>query len=293
MKKVSSEWKLPKEAGGFTLRGYSRAGKATGFYVPELNWYLDAGYADVTRENPRPDIIFITHGHADHSFLLPYLWLSEQPTIVYVPEQLVKYIRQYATSAAQLNNTQDDIRESDPSQSLVVNGVIHEQSFFLKGKREIQITCVQCYHKVPSIGYCFSEIKQKLKEEYKNLAPKEIGQLKRQGVEISTSVITPAFVFLGDTTIDVFENHPVLFKYPAIIVECTLLMEDRIEVATEGGHMHWKQLQKYVVENPQTTFVLIHFSVRYKSIKILEFFDAIMNDPIQPLKNLIICLERK
>ena len=34
---------------------------------------LDAGYAELLSENPRPTHIFITHGHADHSFMLPYL----------------------------------------------------------------------------------------------------------------------------------------------------------------------------------------------------------------------------
>jgi ribonuclease Z len=38
--------------------------------------------------------------------------------------------------------------------------------------------------------------------------------------------------------------------------------------------MHWNNLAPYVEKNPQCTFVLIHFSLRYSEQEVQKFFDS-------------------
>lgn len=103
---------------------------------------------------------------------------------------------------------------------------------------------------------------------------KEIGMLRKKGVEVSEEVEVPQFAFLGDTTGSVFEEVPELFSFPVVIVECTYLLDDHLEAADPSGHIHWNTIAKVASENPQVTFVLIHWSMRYSEEDIANFFDG-------------------
>ena len=152
------------------------------------------------------------------------------------------------------------------------------------GKKNYTMSAIECIHPVPCVGYCFWEPRSKLKEEYKEMDGKKIGQLRKSGVEVSEVVEQPMFVFMGDTAAKVFDVNPYplslfspfspfiyylfdyfrqLFTFPVIIIECTFLHEDKPHEAEERGHTSWDDLKPYVVANPQTTFVIIHFSLRY------------------------------
>ena len=49
--------------------------------------------------------------------------------------------------------------------------------------------------------------------------------------------------------------------------------------------VHWEELLPYVKANPDTLFVLIHFSLRYKDTEILEFFQKqVMEHGIRNIK---------
>eukprot|EP01119_Soliformovum_irregulare_P003023 TRINITY_DN13303_c0_g1_i1.p1 TRINITY_DN13303_c0_g1~~TRINITY_DN13303_c0_g1_i1.p1 ORF type:complete len:292 (+),score=61.21 TRINITY_DN13303_c0_g1_i1:49-924(+) len=281
-------WKFPSSV-GISMRGYSRAGKATAFYIPELNWNLDAGYAELLKENPRPEYIFITHGHADHSFMLPYLWMSKDPTKVLCPEPLVQFVKNYASSAAQLNNCDAEIPSNNPAVTLDVNGVSNGACLLMTtaNKRNFVVKVIDCDHTVPSVGFCFSEKRKKLRDEYKALPGKEIGKLIKEGIDVNVETEIPMFVFLGDTTTKVFEMHPSILEYPVVIVECTILHSDHKDSAPKSGHVYWGDLEPIVASHPQTTFVLIHFSMRYTRKNVAEFFEPIK----ERLPNIHVWLE--
>lgn len=57
------QWKFPHEIAKLTLIGRSRAADATGFYIPELCFALDAGAVACDQFGYH---IFITHTHTDH-----------------------------------------------------------------------------------------------------------------------------------------------------------------------------------------------------------------------------------
>jgi len=73
-------------------------------------------------------------------------------------------------------------------------------------------------------------------------------------------------------------------------MECTFFCNETVDRANRDGHIHWSQLEPYVVSHPETTFVLIHFSLRYSEEEVHQFFDGLTtreNNPIS-LKNVVL-----
>lgn len=156
-------------------------------------------------------------------------------------------------------------------------------------KSQYRVDIFKCYHSVPCIGYGFSECRKKLKTQYKDYKGSELGKLRKQGVEISQDVLIKLFVYLGDTSIDVFDQSMIL-SYPYVIVECTFLFDgDGIEDRCKrDGHIVWKQLQPIIIENPHTIFILIHFSLRYSQQQIIDFFEKEKRQKMINLQNVVV-----
>jgi len=74
--------------------------------------------------------------------------------------------------------------------------------------------------------------------------------------------------FFGDTTIKgVVDNESVLFakneEFPLIIIECSFLYDSELERSKKKKHIHFRSLEPFIAKYPQTTFMLIHFSLVY------------------------------
>jgi ribonuclease Z len=68
----------------------------------------------------------------------------------------------------------------------------------------------------------------------------------------------------------------VLKDVPVIIVECTFLeAELHAERAAKTKHTLWRDLEPVVRAQPDTIFVLIHFSLTYKEQYIRNFFQKL------------------
>jgi ribonuclease Z len=89
---------------------------------------------------------------------------------------------------------------------------------------------------------------------------------------VTQEVICPSFAFICDTSIEILVTFPRIVTFPIVIIECTFLYPEERENARETKHIHWEDLRPYVVANPNTIFVLIHFSLRYKEEEIIQFF---------------------
>eukprot|EP01034_Spumella_vulgaris_P025751 gene25751-32240_t len=109
----------------------------------------------------------------------------------------------------------------------------------------------------------------------------DAGELKRSGVNINYEVEFPLFVYLGDTSHIVLQETAIE-KYRTIMIECTFILDEDLEQATHTQHMHWSQLAPYVASHPDNTFIIYHFSQRYKATEILEFFDKLALNNVLP-----------
>lgn len=261
------EWKMPCN---LTLAGFSRAGSATYFFVPELRIQLDMG--GFCRDY-QPLTYFITHSHMDHCIYLPDVQPAGEvvtPRKVYVPKRMGKYARAFLHSAQELNGVSEIPPGTEkPYEMIEVSpGEVYplDKSYLVK--------VVACHHTVDTVGYMFYEKRGKLKEEFQGKSGKEIGELRKQGIEVSEEVKIPKFVFLGDTTWRVFDSVE-LFEFPVVIVECTFLFKEHESAAEPSGHMNWSKIKEFSEKYPKTTFVLIHWSMRYKVEEIQKFFNEI------------------
>lgn len=250
-------WRMPDTAGGYTLQGISRSADATGFFIPELGWSLDAG-AKVADAFPRQ--IFITHTHSDHACRIIHLKSRRVCPGLYAPEEGCGFLVDYIRALQSLT----DCRAFDPE--------IEEPSYQLgpvkpgdrliipHGKERFEVDVVRCDHTIPCVGYAFYLARKKLKAEYVGLPGRELGAMRKEGVELETWERTPQFAFLGDTSHKVYEDHPELLEMPLVIAECTFL--EHQERAAKTRHTSWIDLEEVVASNPQTFFVLIHQSLR-------------------------------
>lgn len=268
------------EGSSLSIKGYSIAALRTNFFIPELGILLDAG---LSAPYSNLNHIFITHGHSDHCANIPFhiygAKLSGTKLQVHVPEESVNYIDQFITYGYCISSHPDS---NIPKNELYVNNYYEMQGrktgdiIDLKIKGFNYFTeVIECYHSIPCVGYGFYEVRKKLKDEYLNLSGKEIGNLKKQNIEINKDVNYYHFVFLGDTSKKIFENKEIL-KYKTIIIECTFISDDDYDQAEKTFHIHWKDLLPFVLENKENNFILIHFSQRYKRSEIIQFFESEM-----------------
>lgn len=276
-----NKWKIGKT--GLSIVGYSRSADCTAFFIPELKWFLDAGGMAVSTH--RPDVILLTHCHSDHSFNLPNLISSRHHTDIFCPNETKQFVTNYLNASQSLNNNGDDFIEPDVN----IQGVSVGDSIQLGKKKEYLVRVIDCYHGVPCVGYMIFKKTKKLKAEFEGIPGKEIANLRKQGVEIQMDIEQPIFIFLGDTSIEIFENQSAftlqLERFPVVFIECTALDNELTEEqAKERGHIHWNSLIPYVENHPNTLFVLIHFSGRYKIAKLQQF----QNDVSEKYPNVML-----
>jgi len=275
-----------------TLTGHSRGASRTGLVIPELGLYLDAGIPG----GPKTEVVFLTHGHTDHSISLPVIVgkfeLADNKEIniahihkprVYCPYQLVPFVTNNLKAHLDLiscNNTDYEL-------TCDIIGVDGGEKRIIRIKNnDYLLETFNCDHGIPCVGFGLSNIKKKLKDEYRELKGFEIKQLRDQGIDINNIIYEKMFVFMGDTTEKVFSDYPSILEqnnsYPYVIVECNFIHDDHIQAAKEKHHTHWINLKPFVKNNPNTMFILIHFSMRYKMDDIVKFFDnVIANDGIK------------
>ncbi|MFI6604705.1 MBL fold metallo-hydrolase [Nonomuraea sp. NPDC050536] len=273
-------WRIP--GAELTITGYSRANDKTFFHLPELRCSLDAGLC----EGRQVDTVFLTHTHHDHAKDLDYLAARASGTDIYLPAAAVPYVESYLRASAELNHGAG--YDPELAKGCRLHGVRQDDEFVF-GRRGHHVRVVECEHKVPCVGYAFSERRKALRPEFEELRRSlggEFGRImaqrRREGVQVDHEVRRPLFAFLGDTHVNVFERNPWLFDYPVIITECTYLDDAELDRADRVGHTVWSRLRPVVEAHPETLFVLTHFSLRHSDREIVDFFRQVSLDNLVP-----------
>ena len=249
-----------------TIRGHSRGSERSCFYIPELKVFFDAGIQSYYN----PDYIFITHCHSDHSFQLPMILTGlnrdgKQPPLICTPKESQRLFQNFIGVSYQLRKGTERARGH-----FKVTGVDPGDEIDLK-KNGHFVRVYQLHHNVPTRGYGICQNRKKLNPEYVGLSVPELKKLKESGVDINIITEYNFFAYLCDTNIKCFYTNPDLLKYKYIMIECTFFQdEDMNEIE---HHIHWNDLRQIVKENPNVTFILIHFSMRYHWQVIIDFFD--------------------
>lgn len=249
-----------------TLKGYSLASRKTGFLIPELSVFFDAGL-----QSPyNPKFVFVTHCHSDHCFALPMLLtnINTRP-LIYVPKESEQLFVDFLHGCFRLFMHDTDYVYGYQYGEML--GIQPNKTTYIS--QHYAIKTVKCCHSVPCLGFGLNQIKNKLKNEYRSCTKKELLEIKNANIPIHDEVFQPIIMYLGDTNIDVFkENEEEIFKYLYIVVECTFLFDEHLSVAIASRHMHWLHLEPIIDSHPDVQFILIHFSPRYSSLDLTVFF---------------------
>jgi ribonuclease Z len=262
--------KIIKVSKSLNIRGSSVSAEATGFYVPELEIHLDAGFT--------PEIFikqfFITHSHMDHTGGLPRILITKpengENIEIYVPEEIVDTCGLFIKSA--LDFSKSNVREEGYSYYNVIPvriGMTYNITTF--NNKNLQVEIIKCFHTVPCVGYGFSEERKRLKSEHKSLKGHEIAELKKSGIEVTEKIFIPILLFLGDTNEKIFENASI-YNYPIIMIECTYYEDVDLKLAKSNSHMHWKFLSPVILAHPEIKFVVMHPSAKIKISQIRKTY---------------------
>ncbi|KAM0437899.1 hypothetical protein ACHAPT_002264 [Fusarium lateritium] len=299
------EWRFPSPHSQYVLTGKSRAAWHTSFVIPQLNLLLDAG---LCVNKARPKHIFLTHGHSDHTLLAPAFVKREDPPDIYCPTEMVKVLDDFLLARTMLNlgglitaedadkldtdDSNEDTNETDRNGWLnthVTHGVRDGDTVSLRRTKNVFATAFECDHTVPCLGFVFSMVTHSLKPEFTSRTGPELKTLRQSGVEITAPRSTPIFAFLGDTTAATLAADPLWLQQgiPVVITECSFLYEEHKPQAVRTKHTIWSDLEPVIRKWPRTTFVLMHFSMRYTSEAIRQFFKEMPSPP----ENIVVWID--
>eukprot|EP01116_Phalansterium_solitarium_P013901 TRINITY_DN31354_c0_g1_i1.p1 TRINITY_DN31354_c0_g1~~TRINITY_DN31354_c0_g1_i1.p1 ORF type:complete len:350 (+),score=66.87 TRINITY_DN31354_c0_g1_i1:53-1102(+) len=316
-------FKLP--VSGWTLSGHSRCRERTGFLLKEPRIFLDAGVGCTT---PNASAILLTHTHFDHAGALPSLMRGPpNPPSIFVPFQVLNRVRDFTRMSWAIKIDDDkplpkeyapDLSAPAPQPGIpfydqrcvwvpceagVTAPLLHAlpQHATRNGAKEsgkrtnnpLMVTAVRCFHTVSTVGYVLSERRTKLKDEFKSLLGREIAALRSAGTAVQETRDVPLLAYLCDSTVAVLETPgqaELIFRCPAIMIECTYLEDGMKQEAQARGHVCWCDLRPHAEAHPDTLFILFHFSQRYTEDEIRAFFCTASSTGSAP-RNVVLWLD--
>src|SRR6266511_4538092 len=171
------------EAGGLEIEGVSIAGHESFYKVPAFKCLLEFGRApdDVVGYST----VCLTHGHLDHAAGLAHHASRRRltglpPARVFAPEEAAPDLEAWLAISQRLENV---------DYGLHLTPVRPGGSVMLRNDLELKV--LPGRHRVPTVGYLFSEIKRKLKDEFLGFPGEEIAAMRSKGVEVTRREETP------------------------------------------------------------------------------------------------------
>jgi len=263
--------------------GYSVAGEETVVAMPQLDVCFDIGKApdQVIAINN----VLLTHGHMDHAAGLAYYlshrnFCGQSPGTVLFPENLAAPIKQIVDAWGKLDGTTIPAKlvPVKPGEEYPIKPNLFVRMFPTK-------------HTKGSVGYTVLEKRKKLKAEYLQLTGPQIVELKKQGVQIENKIEIPIVTYFGDTQYVDFSQLDYIAKSKILICECTFYIEEHVERAQAGRHMHIDEFSK-LVENMQNEHIIITHTTQRTSLydirKVLK-----KNLSPQTYKKITLLMDRK
>lgn len=264
--------------------GLGRSADASSYFLPELGIVLDAG---IHVKSLAPKCVLLTHGHRDHIAALPTH--AQGGAKILAPAPIAPLVRRFLLAEAQLNygdptQTDDETIEAlgDFDVEPVADGaeILLPRSCYSGSPTPLGVEVFEAPHKdgVPAVSFGLFRAKNRLKPEYADLPKNELGALLQDDVVITEPYNEGVLFYTGDTTINLLRERwkEILPKYKHMIHEVTFLGQPSSELdesSRRKGHTHYAQLHPWICAFPETTFICVHWSLRYSREDILAFFD--------------------
>jgi ribonuclease Z len=118
-------------------------------------------------------------------------------------------------------------------------------------------------HRVPTVGYLFSEVRHKLLPELDGTPGVEIAERRARGETVTRREEIPLLAYPGDCSPDVFDAAPELFDARVLLIECSFVLPEDVARGREYAHIHLDDLLTRASRFRNEAIVLTHFSQRY------------------------------
>ena len=252
---------------GLAIEGVSIAGRESFYKLPGFRTLLEFGRAP--EDTVSYATVCLTHGHLDHAAGLAHhasrRRLERLPAArVFAPEEAVPDLEAWLALSQRLENV---------DYGLHVTPALPGSSVALRNDLELKV--LPGRHRVPTVGYLFSEVRRKLKDEYLGLPGEEIAALRSKGVEVTRREETPLLAYPGDCGRAIFEAAPELFHARVLLIECSFLTPEDRDRAREYEHLHLEDFVERAGLFENEVIVLTHFSQRYRVEEIREALHAL------------------
>jgi len=248
------------EVEGLEILGYSVAGEETVVAVPQLDVCFDIGKAP---DQVIPiNHVLLTHGHMDHAAGFAYYlshrnFCGQKAGTILAPANLLGPIRQIVEAWGRLDGTRIPVE---------LVGVEPGDEFAVKPNLVARVFPTK--HCRGSVGYTILERRKKLREEFRGLSGPELVALKQKGVTIDRPLEVPLVTYLGDTRYVDYSQLEYVARSRVLIAECTFVVDEHIDRAEAGRHMHVGEFKRLVERLDNEVIVVTHLTQRTSPRKV-------------------------
>ncbi|CAM9124905.1 unnamed protein product [Pylaiella littoralis] len=224
-------------SGGFFVAGaWSKAGVCSCFNVRHRHLLGKHGVAFDMGVCPSEVLhvsnVFVTHGHLDHcGAIVSHARLRAlsqgPPAKYYMGAELARGMEKVRQAFEEVEGASIamDIVPVGPDDSVDLGQGCFVRPFLVQ-------------HRVDALGFALLRRKTEgLKDEYREMDSKEIGALKKRGVDVSHSREIVEVVYTGDTVMDGLVSQPLAWEARLLIMEVTYLDGDG-SAAARNFHIH-------------------------------------------------------
>ncbi|HKF41538.1 MAG TPA: MBL fold metallo-hydrolase [Thermoanaerobaculia bacterium] len=255
------------DAAGIAIEGVSVAGRESFYKVPSFHVLLEFGRAP--EDTVSYSTVCLTHGHLDHAAGLAHhasrRRLDGMPAArVFAPEEAVPDLEGWLAFSQRLENVDYRLHLTPASPGAT-----------FRMRNDLELKVLPGSHRVPTVGYLFSEIKHKLKDEFLDLTGDRIAALRAGGTEVTRREEIPLLAYTGDCGPGIFDAAPELFMARVLLIECSFVLPEDRDRARTYAHLHLQDFLDRAADFRNEAIVLTHFSQRYGVEEIRQTLDAV------------------